>query len=67
MTFEQRRAWALSFWILTVAAAGLTFGVATPAGWGLIFAIAVIPSIVVMRLWTAPAATMSQRIHSSRR
>lgn len=67
MTFEQRRALALSFWMLIVTAAGMALGVATPAGWGVIAAIAVIPSIIVMRLWTPPAATMSQRIHSGRR
>lgn len=67
MTFEQRRAWALTFWMLIVAAAGVGLAVATPAGWGIIVAIAVIPSIIVMRLWTAPPATMSQQIHSGRR
>jgi dolichyl-phosphate-mannose--protein O-mannosyl transferase len=67
MTFEQRRAWVLSFWILSVTAAGLALGVAIPAGWALIFAIAVIPCIVVMRLWTPPLATVSQKIHAGRR
>lgn len=67
MTFEQRRAATISSWVLVMAVAGMVLGIATPAGWGILAAIALIPAIVAMRLWTAPPATMSERIHSGRR
>ena len=67
MTFEQRKAVVLSFWILMVAAAGLALAVTTPAGWGLIVAIAIIPSIIVMRMWTPPLAAIAQPVHGGRR
>lgn len=67
MTFEQRRAATISSWVLVMAVAGMVLGIATPAGWGILAAIALIPAIVAMRLWTAAPETTSQRINSGRR
>lgn len=53
--------------MLVVVLTGIIIGVDTPFGWGTLLAIAVIPAVVAMRLWTAPPATMSQRIHTGRR
>ena len=67
MTFEQRKAVVLSFWVLMVMAAGFALAVATPGGWAMIVAIAVIPSILVMRVWTPPMAAITQPVHGGRR
>ena len=67
MTFEPRKAIVVSSWMLVVAITSIVLGIDTPAGWGLMITIAVIPALVAMRLWMAPLATMSQRIHADRR
>ena len=67
MTFEQRKAVVVSFWMLLVVTIAVVLAVNTPAGWGIIGLIAVIPSTIVMRLWTPPAAAIPQQIHGGQR
>lgn len=67
MTFEQRRAAAVSSWVVAMGIAGIIAGIATPAGWGIVLAIVLIPAIVAMWLSTPPPATISARTRSGRR
>lgn len=63
MTFEQRKALVLSFWMLMVVTSAVVLAVNTPAGWGMIGAIAVIPAAIALWLWVPPAAVQLMHRH----
>jgi hypothetical protein len=49
-------------WVLAVGAFGYMSGAASFAGWTLLAVVSVAPVILMARLWSAPAPTMSETI-----
>ena len=56
------KATLIGVWILTVAVLGYVVGATTFVGWTVLAAIALAPSVVLMRLWGSPARSMSETI-----
>ncbi|HET7216752.1 MAG TPA: hypothetical protein VFJ02_01830 [Vicinamibacterales bacterium] len=54
-------------WVLAVGAMAFYVSVDSPGGWTIVAALAVIPPIVLLRMWQPPAQTISESIHAARR
>lgn len=67
MQLQHYKAAIAAVWVLAVCAAGLTIGVASPTRLAILTAIAVLPLVLMMRMWQDPVPSMSERIHDARR
>ena len=56
-----------SLWVLAMCAAGWVTGVASVSGWLVLGCLAVLPPIVMLRLWHEPPQSMSESIQAARR
>ena len=54
-------------WVLAIGAAGVTGGATSPAAWMTLAVLVLVPLVVMWRLWTPPAQTLSESIHDARR
>jgi hypothetical protein len=69
MTFNYkytREAIAVT-WLLVVCAVGVVIHAASLAAWTTLAALALLPLVVMWRLWTPPLQTMSESIQKARR
>jgi hypothetical protein len=57
----------IATWVSAVGAFGYTAGFASAAGWTLLAVVSVAPVILLARLWSAPAPTMSETIRKALR
>ena len=54
-------------WVLAMCAGGFVVGVTSGAGWTILAALAVLPALALLRLWTDPPPTMSDSIQKALR
>ena len=54
-------------WILAVCGAGLLRDITSPSTWAFLVGLAVLPPLVMMRYWKAPAQSMSESIQKALR
>jgi len=66
MTFDNRTV-ASALWVTTMCAVGLAAGVASAAGWMILAAGVLLPAVFVLRVWSGPPQTISERIQEARR
>jgi hypothetical protein len=52
-------------WILAVCGAGLLRDITSPSTWAFLVGLAVLPPLVMMRYWKAPAQSMSESIQKA--
>ena len=52
----------IAAWVLSVGTLGLAFGITSSAGWAGLAVISAVPPAVMLRLWHAPAPSMSETI-----
>jgi hypothetical protein len=52
----------MAAWVLAVCALGYVFGATSLAGWTLLALVSLVPPALMVRLWRAPSASMSESI-----
>jgi multisubunit Na+/H+ antiporter MnhG subunit len=62
MQTDHVKATLIGLWILTVGVLGYVVGSTSFVGWTVLAVIALTPPVVLMRLWSAPAPSMSETI-----
>jgi hypothetical protein len=62
MRTEQLKAGVIGTWILAVGVLAYISDPTSLAGWTVLAAVAATPPVVMMRLWRAPAQTVSESI-----
>jgi hypothetical protein len=62
MQTDHVKAAVITGWVLAVAVLGYLTRTTSLAGWTLLAAATVIPPVVIMSLWRAPAPSMSESI-----
>jgi hypothetical protein len=65
MTLEYTKASFAAVWALAICAVGFAAGVTFPSGQMVLTAVAVLPPLVMWRLWTAPRQSMSESIREA--
>jgi hypothetical protein len=65
MRLEYTKAAFAVVWILLIAVVGFVAQAASVAGWTVLAGLAVLPPIVMWRMWTAPRQSMSESIRSA--
>ena len=54
-------------WSIAVFLAAIAIGITSVPNWIVVAGLAVVPPLVVRRLWRAPEQTISESIHEARR
>jgi hypothetical protein len=67
MPFEYRKATFAVLWVLAVGAGGFSAHVASVPGWIILATMALLPPLIMLRLWNDPPKTMSESINEGRR
>jgi glucose-6-phosphate-specific signal transduction histidine kinase len=67
MKLEYYKAALGASWILIVGALGLMIGATSGPFLVLLTAVALLPSVLMLRFWHEPVETMSESIHQARR
>ena len=67
MPVEYRKATLAVLWGLLVSAGGFSLQVASVSGWIVLATLALLPPLVMLRLWSDPPKTMSESINEGRR
>ena len=62
MHTDHVKAALIGAWILAIGVLGYVLGTTSLAGWTVLAVVAVIPPVVIMRLWGAPSQSMSESI-----
>lgn len=62
MQTDQLKAAVIGMWILAVGVLAYISDPTSLAGWTVLAAVAATPPVVMMRLWRAPAQTVSESI-----
>ena len=62
MHTDHVKAALIGAWILAVGVLGYVLGTTSLAGWTVLAVVAVIPPVVIMRLWGSPSQSMSESI-----
>jgi len=62
MQTDQMKAGLVGAWLLASGVVAYVSDPASLAGWTVLAAVAVTPPVVMMRLWRAPAPSMSESI-----
>jgi hypothetical protein len=62
----QARAATIAVWGLGALAMARWADVTTPAGWTLVAVGAILPAVVLLRLWKTPTPSLSESIHKAR-
>jgi hypothetical protein len=52
----------MGVWILAIGVLGYLAGTTSFAGWAVVAVVSLVPPAIVMRLWGAPAPSMSETI-----
>ena len=67
METEHAKVASMVAWILAVGVLGYTLGITSLAGLTVLTAVAVIPPVVVMKLWRGPSQSISESIQDALR
>ena len=67
MPLKYIKATIALFWILAVCGAGLLGDLTSPSAWTILVGFALLPPLVMMRYWKAPAQSMSESIQKALR
>jgi hypothetical protein len=67
MNLELRKRLIGTVWFITAVIVALALNVGSVAAWGVVAAVAIVPPMVMLRLWSPPADTISQTIHAAKR
>lgn len=59
---DHMKAAVITAWILALATVGVASGVTTFAGWSAVAVLSLAPPAVLLRLWGAPAPSLSEAI-----
>lgn len=62
MHTDHVKAALIGAWILAIGVLGYVLGTTSLAGWTVLAVVAVIPPVVIMRLWGSPSQSMSESI-----
>jgi hypothetical protein len=54
-------------WVLAVGALGFSWGATSIMGWALLVVVSLVPPVLMLRFWTAPAQSMSESIQKALR
>jgi hypothetical protein len=65
MTLEYTKASFAASWVLAICAIGFIAGVTFASGMTVLAAVAVLPPVVMWRLWTAPRESLSESIREA--
>jgi hypothetical protein len=57
----------IGIWVLAVGAFGYMSGVTSFAAWTLLAVVSLVPVVLMVRFWSAPAPTMSETIQKALR
>jgi hypothetical protein len=49
-------------WVLTVSLVGVSLDVTHASGWAVLAGVCVVPALIMLRFWHAPAETISESI-----
>ena len=66
MQLQQYKAATAAVWVLAVCAVGFALGVGSVLGLAVLATVAVLPLVVLMRVWHEPVPSMSESIHNAR-
>ncbi len=66
MFSENSKTLLFIFWASAVVLAAFSIGVTSVANWAVVTSVAVVPPVVVRRMWRAPELTMSESIQKAR-
>lgn len=64
MQVQHMRTAIVAAWVLAWCAVAFLVDVTSVTGWMTLVAVAVLPPIVLLRMWRAPAQTMSESIRN---
>jgi hypothetical protein len=67
MQFEYAKAALVGLWMLAVLIAGVSLDATNPVHWIAVATLAIVPPVIVRKLWRVPAPTLSERINEARR
>jgi hypothetical protein len=62
MQTDHVKAALIAAWILAVGGVAYLSGATSFAGWTVVAVLSLVPPAIMMRLWTAPAPSMSESI-----
>lgn len=62
MQTDLVKAALMAAWVVAVGALGYLTGTTSFAGWTLLAAVSLVPPVLMVRLWSPPAPTMSEAI-----
>jgi hypothetical protein len=67
VTLQNMKTTIAVAWTLSVCVVALTANVTSVSAWTVLIALGVLPPVALLRLWNAPAQTMSESISEARR
>jgi hypothetical protein len=67
MKFECTKRTFAAVWVLAMCAVGFAADVTSTSGWVILAGLALLPPIVMLRLWNDPPPSMSESIWEARR
>jgi hypothetical protein len=65
MRLEYTKGTFAIVWVLVIAGVGVAVQVASVVGWIVFACLAVLPPVVMWRMWTTPRQSMSESIRSA--
>lgn len=67
MKLEQLKQAISAAYVIVVIGSAFALGVTSPAAWVAVTALAVLPAVALLALWSHPTESMSEAIRSARR
>jgi hypothetical protein len=67
MELQHYKAAVLIMWVLVACTLGIATGMTALPALALLVVLALVPPLVMMRLWTDPPQTIAESIHQARR
>lgn len=67
MQLKQKKIACAAIWVLAMCAAGAAVRVTSPFGWTVLACLALLPPIVMLRLWNDPPQSVSESIQKALR
>jgi hypothetical protein len=67
MQLGLKKAVLVTLWVLAICVAGFAVGATSIAAWIVLGSLALLPAVVVLRLWQDPPKSLSESINEGRR
>ena len=66
MHLKHKKLIAISIWLVTIAILGMSANVTSPSSRMIVVALGLFPAFLILRFWSGPAKTLSERIQEGR-